>query len=57
MPFEKTLRFDPDYAGRQGYDDALSRYDLLLMPTLPMKAIKVSPCAPSSLSASMYHQA
>ena len=28
---------------RQGYDDALSRYDLLLMPTLPMKATPIPP--------------
>ena len=28
---------------RQAYDDALARYDLLLMPTLPMKATPLPP--------------
>jgi amidase len=35
---------------RQAYDDALARYDLLLMPTLPMKATPLPPAnAPLAL--------
>jgi amidase len=38
---------------RQSYDDALSRYDLLLMPTLPMKA---TPLPPQNAPLALYCQ-
>jgi len=38
---------------RKAYDDALSRYDLLLMPTLPMKA---TPLPPSNAPLALYCQ-
>jgi amidase len=38
---------------RKAYDDALSRYDLLLMPTLPMKA---TPLPPANAPLALYCQ-